>query len=120
MNKEVFGLFSCMISNELKQDVDFLEVWIEFDPLSPHHFGTLYLFGEINLPTENRRAFPLKKIGHSGSVLILDAPCNTATTPRRREVFYSEPVADLDQYKSVHIYAGQNLVVIINEIEMLI
>lgn len=106
--------------NAILQDTDLWEVWIEFDQSHPEFFGTLYVHGEVTLGKKTRSS--LTRI-HSKdeNQLNLQLPSrSTATLRHTKEVLYSEPIRNPNQYTSVCIYAGNELIGCFNEIEIMI
>ena len=108
-----------MITNQNLQEVDLWETWIEFDQFNPNFFGTLYVAGEILITTGSKQAW-IKKQKINGKELILQIPPRPIGRSRIKEVLYSEPLKNLSSYKSISIYSGQELIVRINDIEVLI
>src|SRR5690349_2666757 len=110
-----------MITPEKQQEVDLWEVWIEYDPAIPGYFGTLYILGEISIndSTPSGSLLMRREMG-PGRVLCLQAPVFKAGRQRIKEVFYAEPVKQLDQYAAVHIYSGNEMIASLEEIEVLI
>ena len=104
--------------NVTQQDVDLWEVWIEFDPAHPHNFGTLYVHGEIVGNKKNRSAFR-KMVGEDGQLSLCLPPRENGPTCSK-EVLYSEPITNLNQYNSVCIYAGEELIESFDDIEIMI
>lgn len=104
--------------NVIQHDVDLWEVWIEFDPSHPHNFGTLYVHGEITANKKTRSAF--KKMGTEDGQLSLWLPPRQDGPACTKEVLYSEPIKNLNQYTSVCIYAGEELIGSFDDIEIMI
>jgi len=105
--------------NTIQQDTDLWEVWIEFDQSHPEHFGTLYVHGEVAI--EKKGCSSLTKMDTSeSSQLNLQLPECSSTFHQVKEVLYSEPIANPNQYTSVCIYSGTELVSCFNEIEIII
>lgn len=105
--------------NSIQQDTDLWEVWIEYDQFHPQYFGTLYVHGEILANQKSR--LPLLKISPDVSTqLILQLPAKSGHDRYVSEVVYSEPVKNLNQYSSVCIYAGNELIACFNSIEIMI
>lgn len=106
--------------NEAKQiDVDLWEVWIEYDPSHPKFFGTLYIHGEV--PVEKKLSCSLTKLKLNNSdQLILQLPPISPLSYHTKEVCYSEPIYNLNQYSSVHVYAGNELIASFDNIEVMI
>ena len=108
-----------MLSQLPLQEVGLWEAWIEYDQLHPTQFGTLYVLGEI-LTGNASGTIVSKAINMENRELRLHVSGITGSRNRLKEVLYSEPVANLDQYTSVSIYANQELIAFIDEIEVLI
>ena len=110
-----------MLSQLKQQDVNLWEAWIEYDQFNPVFFGTLYIIGEIRVDQKSEPPVLLKSSYHRGSnQLRLQAPPRPTGHCHIEEVRYSEQVKNLDQYSSICIYAGDNLIARFNEIEVLI
>lgn len=107
------------MSNQLLTDIDLWEIWVEFDPSDPKHFGTLYVHGEVLTDYKHPR-LPVKKIGSQLSKLILQLPSRSHSVNRTKEVLYSEPIRNLNQYTCVEVYVGNELIISLNELEILI
>jgi|SRR6476646_3508874 hypothetical protein len=104
--------------NALQQDLDLWEVWIEYDQFHPEHFGTLYVHGEI---ATNKKICPrLTKISKDGSQLTLQLPTKSEVDGCLKEVLYSEPIKNLNQYTSVCICEGDEVVEVLDDIEVMI
>jgi hypothetical protein len=105
--------------NAIEQDIDLWEVWIEYDQFHPEYFGTLYVHGEM--PSAKNSALSLIKINPDHSTqLILQLPARSSYNTHVREVMYSEQVKNLNQYSSICIYAGNELIGYFNDIEIMI
>ena len=104
--------------NTIRQDTDLWEVWIEYDQFHPENFGTLYVHGEISADKKNRSSF--KKLSVIDGVLILQLPVRNNEDTCTREVVYSESIKNLNQYTSVSIYSGNELIGHFDEIEVMI
>jgi hypothetical protein len=110
-----------MTTPEKQQDVDLWEIWIEYDPSSPGFFGTLYILGEISVNDKNPLGSLLMRTETTeGKVLRLQAPVFKPGRQKIKEVFYAEPVRQLDQYAAVHIFSGNEMIAKLDEIEVLI
>ncbi|MFL5740983.1 MAG: hypothetical protein ACJ75B_12245 [Flavisolibacter sp.] len=101
-----------------QQDIDLWEAWIEYEQFNSH-FGTLYVLGEILVDSEATPPF-LRKKEQSGRQLILQTQPFYPGRSRRKEVLYSEPINNLNQYSSICIYDGSLLIAEFDEIEILI
>lgn len=104
--------------NVIHQDLDLWEVWIEYDQFHPENFGTLYVHGEIT--TGQKTNSCLVKLHEEGRQLHLRLSGNFSGIGDSQEVVYSEPIKNLNQYSGVCIYAGEELVGFINDIEIMI
>jgi hypothetical protein len=104
--------------NAVHQDLDLWEVWIEYDQFHPEYFGTLYVHGEIN--GLKNFSSSLIKMHDEGCQLHLQLPSNPSGGNNTCEVVYSEPVKNLNQYNSVCVYVGEELIGFINDIEIMI
>lgn len=102
----------------IQQDIDLWEVWIEYDQFHPQYFGTLYVHGET--ATGKKNGLSLRKISTGGCQLNLQLPVVSSKNQYTNEVLYSEPIWNLNQYTSVCIYAGNELISCFNDIEILI
>src|SRR5881275_730428 len=105
--------------NAIDQDIDLWEVWVEYDQFDPEYFGTLYVHGEIL--SNKSSVLSLTKINPDySSQLILQLPSKSSSNNHFREVLYSEPIRNLNQYSSICIYAGNDLIGYFNDIEIMI
>ncbi|HWJ28240.1 MAG TPA: hypothetical protein VNS32_16975 [Flavisolibacter sp.] len=111
-----------MFSHVKQQVTDLWEVWIEYDQFNSEYFGTLYIFGEVVADQHN--APPLiKKVENCKGVNELCLMIPAVHSPNKEriiEVCYSEPIKDLNQYSSICIYSGNELLVQFHEIEVMI
>lgn len=105
--------------NITQQDIDLWEVWIEFDQSHPEYFGTLYVHGEIALDEKIHLALNRMDSTNEGT-LNLRLPVRTASPWHTKEVLYSEPIRNPNQYTSIRIYSGEELIGCFNEIEIMI
>lgn len=95
------------------------EAWIEYDQYHPNYFGTLYIHGEVH--GAKTCACHFKKIETAeGHCLKLQLPSTPETHRRTNEVFYSEPIRNLNQYSSIQVFAGNELIACFDEIEVMI
>lgn len=105
--------------NAIHQDVDLWEVWIEFDQSHPEYFGTLYVHGEISVDKKKRSSLTRVDSKNDGE-LHLKLPARSASFGYTKEVLYSEPLRNPNQYTSVCIYSEDELIGYFNEIEIMI
>lgn len=105
--------------NAALQDINLWEIWIEYDQFHPEYFGTLYVHGEIS--TDKKCDCPLiKLVTNNEGELTLQLPARQDDFYHTREVVYSEPIRNLNQYTSVSIYSGNELIGCFDEIEIMI
>ena len=105
--------------NTLQQDLDLWEVWIEYDQFHPENFGTLYVHGEVTV--DKKATSYLTKINCAETCqLQLQLPLTSANINSTKEVLYSEPIKNLNQYTSISIYAGNELIGYFDHIEVMI
>lgn len=102
-----------------QKDTDLWEIWIEFDQFHPQYFGTLYVHGEVLAGKKSVAALTRVQGAHRHE-LALQLPSSSADENAMREVFYSEPVSNLNQYTTVSIYYGRELLRSFVNIEVLI
>lgn len=110
-----------MIYESIQQDLGLWEAWIEFDPIHPESFGTLYVVGEVE--TGLNCSPVVIKCAHSCNpsqlVLHIHAPA-PGKSGNLAEVVYSEPVNGIGQYTVVTVYWGDTVVVQMKDIEVII
>jgi hypothetical protein len=100
-------------------DVNLWEVWIEYDQFHPEYFGTLYVHGEIW--TDKKTSSSLTKLASNGKEeLVLLLPEKSHNLSYSTEVVYSEPIKNLNQYTTVSIYSGSELIGCFSDIEIMI
>jgi hypothetical protein len=105
--------------NTIQNDVSLWEVWIEYDPFHPKYFGTLYVHGEALTDKKSNGSFIRIESGE-GHQLTLQLPVRSQSHNSTKEVLYSEPISNLNQYTSVCIYEGKELIGCFNDIEVMI
>jgi hypothetical protein len=106
----------------LKQEhIDLWEIWIEYDPDHPQYFGTLYITGEI-VAGNNRSVPSMVKCGdhHTSCLKVIIPPCKGNGPRRIKEIVYSEPIINLNQYTSVCIVSDNRIIKQFEEIEIMI
>ena len=109
-----------MISQAIQNETDLWEVWIEYDPCSTQHFGTLYVIGEITVEEGSHMPLIRKTMDTTRSELVLEVPSRPVGRSRMKEVLFSEPIPNPDCYASVSIYAGSELIARFSEIEIIV
>lgn len=105
--------------NATAQDVNLWEVWIEYDQFHPEYFGTLYVHGEVWTDEKDGSSFT-KVSGDQKDELMLRLPSGSNNPIYTREVVYSEPIRNLNQYTTVSIYSGSELIGCFRDIEIMI
>jgi len=103
----------------LQQDLDLWEVWIEYDQFSPEIFGILYVHGEVTVDKKTS-SYLTKITGAEECQLNLQLPVISTNVTSTKEVLYSEPIKNLNQYTSIRIYAGDELIGYFDDIEVMI
>ena len=107
-----------MLIESKQQNVDLWEAWIDLHPTNGSGAATLYLIGDIF--TENIFAKPFfkKRQDFIPDVLSLEiVPGITSEDGYVTEIVYSEDLQEIDQYKTIFIYAGNELLTQIKDIE---
>ncbi len=106
----------------IQQDLDLWEAWIEFDPLSPNNFGTLYIAGEVFIDKKAPHPFFIKcaQEDEPQTLILTVQVVASATLARTAEVVYAESLSNIDQYTSIEIYKDGQLLTRIHEIEVLV
>lgn len=107
-----------MLIQPKQQNVDLWEAWIDLQTTNSAGTATLYLIGDIF--TENIFAKPFfkKREDFIPEVLSLEIlPGITSEDGYVTEIMYSEDLQDIDQYKTIFIYAGNELLTQIQDIE---
>lgn len=107
------------MENPVQQNIDLWEIWIEFDPNEEEYFGILYIHGEVQAD-QKWNTVPVKKLSGLSNHLVLQLPSRTTNNNYTKEVLYSEPIRNLNQYTSVSVYAGIELIISSDEIEVLV
>ena len=110
------------MTHQTIQDTDLWEAWIEFDHISQNRFGILYIMGEIlvnkNLP---RPTLVKCHLPEEPETLALQIQTSSVPAPRKvAEVVYSENVEAISQYSAVKIFQGEELLLHMEEIEIMI
>ena len=106
-----------------REELGFWEAWIEFDPLHAHDFGTLYVLGEVQTAKQARKPLLKKAVSSAGRghqlVLEIDS-CAICLGGRTRELIYSEPIRQINQYTSIAVYASGKLEALLGTIDIMI
>jgi hypothetical protein len=103
------------------QETGLWEAWVEFDHLDSNAFGTLYILGEAPVNSKTKNCCITKVDGVDSSFLVLQMPALPDTGRfKTKEVLYSEKVHKIDQYKTIVVYQGEEMITEITDIEVLI
>ena len=107
-----------MLIETKQQNVDLWEAWIDMQTATDGNIATLYLIGDVF--TDDRFSAPyfIKKEHTDPHVLSLQIyPGITSEDGYVTEVMYAEELQDIDQYSSILIYTGSELLASIEDIE---
>jgi hypothetical protein len=106
-----------MLIQSKQQNVDLWEAWIDLQNANAG-IATLYIIGDVF--TDDRFAQPyfIKKQRAGSKVLELEIlPGITNEEGYITEVMYAEELDNIDQYTAIFIYAGDELITRIHDIE---
>ena len=107
-----------MLIESKQQNVDLWEAWIDLDNANSEGAATLYLIGDIFTESIFAKPFFKKREDFIPDVLSLEIlPGITSEDGYVTEIMYSEDLQEIDQYKSIFIYAGNELLTQIQDIE---
>jgi hypothetical protein len=106
-----------MLIETKQQNVDLWEAWIDMQTATTGA-ATLYVIGDIYTDNRVKQPYFIKK-EHAGSkVLALEIhPATTAEDGYISEIMYAEELQHIDQYSAICIYAGNELLTRIQDIE---
>jgi hypothetical protein len=112
-----------MLQTTHLQNVDLWEAWIEFDQIHPEYFGVLYVAGEVETKKKSGHLVSIVKEQKSAlaNTLVLYVsyePCEE--DGHLKEIIYSEPLFNISQYTSVVIYAKNEIIAVIKDIEVMV
>jgi len=102
----------------IEQGLNVWEAWIEYDQLNPEYFGILYVHGEM--VTDRRCGASFLKARTEDDQLIIQLVDPASGNYRTREIVYSQPIRNINQYNSIFVYAGDQLITCLDDIEVLI
>lgn len=109
-----------MISELKQQDVDLWEAWIDLANNFETPCPTLYVVGDVFSDDRFRQPYLMKREQANANKLVLEIlPGIGSEDGYVTEVLYAEELDKLEQYNSICIYAGGELVTEIFEIEKL-
>jgi hypothetical protein len=105
-----------------KNNLDIWEAWIDVQESGGRQRGTLYIIGDVPVNNHVLRPLLVKKqfnLNGKDELFLEILPGINTEAGKAVEVFYSEELESLDQFKSVTIFAGNKIIAKINEIEIL-
>ena len=106
-----------MLIDSKQQNVDLWEAWIDMQ-VSSNGAATLYLIGDVFTDDRLEQPFFVKKNHADADVLALQImPGITSEDGYITEIMYAEELMQVDQYSAIHIYAKNELLTSIQEIE---
>ncbi|MEI6948737.1 hypothetical protein V9K67_16220 [Paraflavisolibacter sp. H34] len=110
-----------MIAKPKEQNIDLWEAWI--DLLCPgSKAGTLYVIGDVLMSSDLVQPYFIKRQSPMDipGVLVLEIVSNKIYDEAYvTEIMYAEELDDMEQYNVIKIYAGDELVKTIDDIERL-
>lgn len=105
-----------MINKAQMQEVDLWEAWIDFQ--STTGLATLYVIGNVFTNYDFIQPYFIKKNTGDTEVLALEIlPQICSENGFETEIMYAEEIYRIDQYKSIAIYSGEELITSITDIE---
>jgi hypothetical protein len=107
-----------MIVDFKQQDVDLWEAWIDVQSTDTENRFTLYVVGDVF--TDDKLSYPYfkKKETDDLKVLALEIlPGITSEDGYVTEILYAEELDAMNQYESIAIYAGSEIIKTISDIE---
>ena len=102
----------------IEKGLNVWEAWIEYDQLHPEYFGILYVHGE--LVTDRKCSAPSIKATTEDDQLILQMVKPSSGNYRTKEIVYSQPIKNINEYDSIFVYAGDELITCLDEIQIMI
>ena len=107
-----------MLTESKIQNVDLWEAWIDLQTASNGGVATLYLVGDVFSDDRLAQPYFIKKKHPRSNVLALDIkPGITTEDGYITEIMYAEELQHIDQYTDVYIYAGNELLTRIQDLE---
>ena len=107
-----------MLIQPKQQNVDLWEAWIDLQTANNGGGATLYLIGDVFTNNVFAKPFFKKREDFIPEVLSLEIlPGIDSEDGYVTEIVYSEDLQKVDQYKTIFIYAGNELVTQIQDIE---
>ena len=107
-----------MITHPKQQDVDLWEAWIDLQSTDSGNRFTLYVVGDVFTDDAVTQPYFTKRRGGDPGTLALEIhPGITSEEGYVTEILYAEELDTMDCYDTIVIYAGNEVVTTINEIE---
>lgn len=107
-----------MLIETKQQNVDLWEVWVDMQTSTNGNAATLYLIGDVFTDNRLNQPYFIKKPNRDPGVLSLELfPGVASEDGYVTEVMYSEELKHIDQYSTIMIFAGDELVTRIQDIE---
>lgn len=107
-----------MLIEPKQQNVDLWEAWIDLQIVSNGGTATLYIIGDVYTNDHFARPYFIKRQHNNPKVLKLDIlPGITSEDGYITEIMYAEELNHVDQYSSIFIYAGDELLTTLQDIE---
>jgi hypothetical protein len=105
-----------MIATLKHQQVDLWEAWVDLQ--TTQGFATLYVIGNVYTDKELTQPYFIKKAQDDPDLLLLEIqPAICSEEGYETEIMYAEELDNLCQYATIQIYAGEELVTTISDIE---
>ena len=109
-----------MISELKQQDVDLWEAWIDLQKDFETACPTLYVVGDIFSDDRFSQPYFIRREHNDPGVLVLEIlPGISSEEGYVTEILYAEELDAIDQYKTIMIFAGGEIVTQIYDIEKL-
>ena len=110
--------YTHMLIQSKQTNVDLWEAWIDMQIASNGGVATLYLIGDVFTNDRIAQPFFIKKEHTNAKVLALEIlPGLSSEEGYITEIMYAEELLHVDQYTTVHIYAENELIARIKDIE---
>jgi hypothetical protein len=106
-----------MIAETTLPHVDLWDAWIDLQ--TKENIPMLYVMGNVCTVNRNTKPRFIKKAFQEANVLVLEIDSSIAEEGYENEIMHAEELTNIDQYKSVYIYANRQLVARILELEVL-
>lgn len=107
-----------MITQPKQQDVDLWEAWIDLQSTDSGNRFTLYVVGDVFIHDPVTQPYFTKRSHENSRTLSLEIqPAITSEEGYVTEILYAEELDAMDRYDTIIIYAGDQLVTTITDIE---